>query len=86
MSGPVRVTNLKGEGKRFYKLGSGAVAIPSGKVVDTILAHAASVVAVTDSDMGALTGVNIPPGMPWFGAFSAVNLTSGEITCYCRDA
>jgi hypothetical protein len=80
----VNVRNLMGEHGFVYKSVAAAVTIPTGRRVNAIKAHADSVVNVTAADATGdpITEVNLPAGDVWHGLFTAVTLTSGEITCY----
>ena len=87
MSGPSRVTNLKGESGGTYKNGSGALSIDAGRRLECIVAHAATVLSsVTAANIaGTLTNVNLPAGMVWYGKFTAATLSSGEVTGYYEN-
>lgn len=85
MSGPARVTNLKGDNGFVYKKGAGALAIAAGRRVDTFVAHAASVLNITGTDNGdgdALSSVNLVAGQVWFCNTDAASLVSGEVSAY----
>lgn len=80
-----RVTNLQGEGGFVYKSGAGALAIPEGRFVKALEAHSDTVVssAVSPKAYGdALANVNRPKGSVWFGEFTSITLSSGEVTGY----
>jgi hypothetical protein len=76
---PVKVKNLKGENGGKYLAASGAA---TGDI-DTIYAHADSVVNVVSTNItGALTAVPIPSGSFWLGKFTSVTWVSGAVTAY----
>jgi hypothetical protein len=83
-----KVRNLLGEDGIIYKNSAGALAIPTGRRVKAIFAHAAAVVSVTLSNEetgDTPSAVNIPAGSTWVASCSAASLTSGEISAYLDE-
>lgn len=78
------VRNLKGEQGGLYITDTALHSQPTGRAWDAIFAHSAVVIAVAVSPniAGTLTSVALPAGAVWYGRFTAITLTSGQVTAY----
>lgn len=80
MSGPVRITNLKGDAGGIYITDTSA---HTGEW-DTIIAHEAAVAnIVCVGTSGTLTAVVLPVGVPFFDKLiTSITLASGKVMAY----
>jgi len=79
----IKVKNQMGEGGGQYHTGTSALTPPTGRVICSIYAHSAAVVAAVDANIsGTLSSVAIPAGSAWFGQFTSVTPASGAVTVY----